>query len=45
MFRFGSRNKVAIVMLLSGGYQHTNARIIADSIINLIELNLLTPLQ
>lgn len=44
MFRFGLNNKVAIVMLLSGGYQHNNARIIADSIVNLIESNLLKPL-
>ncbi|XP_027201169.2 histone deacetylase 11 [Dermatophagoides pteronyssinus] len=44
MFRFGLNNKVAIVMLLSGGYQRNNARIIADSIVNLIESNLLKPL-
>lgn len=36
-----SRN-IPIVMLTSGGYQRTNARIIADSIINLNSLNLIS---
>ncbi len=38
MFDFALRKyKVPIVMVLSGGYQMTNAPVIADSIENLIE--------
>ena len=33
---------VPIVMLTSGGYQKTNARVIADSIINLEKNNLIS---
>ena len=36
MFRFAFDNKVPIVMVLSGGYQMNNARVIADSITNLV---------
>jgi histone deacetylase 11 len=35
VFEFAKKNKIPIVMTLSGGYQKANARVIADSIINL----------
>ena len=36
VFEICLRNKIPIVMILSGGYQMTNAPVIADSIRNLI---------
>ncbi len=35
VFRIAFKNKIPIIMLLSGGYQKINAKVIADSIINL----------
>lgn len=34
--------KIPIVMCTSGGYQRTNARVIADSILNLRSKNLIS---
>lgn len=34
--------RIPVVMLMSGGYQKNNARIIADSIVNLYEQGLIT---
>jgi len=36
VFRIATQAKVPIVMLLSGGYQHSNAPCIALSILNVI---------
>jgi hypothetical protein len=36
MFKFAFDHKVPIVMILSGGYQMTNAPNIAESIANLV---------
>ena len=38
MFRLAFDNKVPIVMVLSGGYQITNAPNIADSIENIVKV-------
>ena len=43
MFSHALTNHIPIVMLLSGGYQKNNAKIIADSIANLNQkFNLIT---
>lgn len=42
VFMKARERRIPIVMLLSGGYQKNNARIIADSIINLYEQGLIT---
>jgi len=44
VFREAMQKKIPVVMLLSGGYQQSNARVIADSIVNLNQkFELLTP--
>ncbi|KAL5558771.1 hypothetical protein UlMin_034982 [Ulmus minor] len=41
VFRFALERSIPIVMLTSGGYMKSSARVIADSIINLSEKNLI----
>ncbi|KAI2803118.1 Histone deacetylase 11 [Blomia tropicalis] len=45
VFMFAQHYNIPILMLLSGGYQRSNAQIIADSILNLFEVNLLKPIN
>jgi len=35
VFRLATENKIPVLMVLSGGYQKSNAQVIADSIENL----------
>lgn len=41
VFKIGKEKNVPVVMLTSGGYQRNNASIIADSIKNLFEKNII----
>ncbi|MQL97444.1 hypothetical protein Taro_030134 [Colocasia esculenta] len=41
VFRFAREKNIPILMLTSGGYMKSNARIIADSITNLAKKNLI----
>jgi histone deacetylase 11 len=45
VFKEARVEKVPIVMLTSGGYQRKTARIIADSILNLQDKGLLSPVK
>jgi len=45
VFTWARQHNVPILMLTSGGYQRNNARVIADSILNLLELNLVKPIS
>ncbi len=44
VFRFARRYRVPVVMLTSGGYQVSNAEVIARSILNLHEKGLIGPM-
>jgi len=42
VFEKANQRKIPIMMLTSGGYQKSNARVIADSILNLRALRLIS---
>ncbi len=43
VFHLARQNQVPIVMVTSGGYQRSNAKLIADSILNLHAKQLISP--